>query len=298
MKKTSLFLLLSACGSVYAELPAVIDHSSYPPSAEPANVSNGTSMNSLYELMGRLEQLQAEVQQLTGKVDEQAYKIDELKKHQSTLYSDFDERLQGIENKANGVVGSAQPAGAGDVPLEEGNVALTPTTESVKDSASVITNKQVPETNSVAIASDNRIPKKKEEVPEVKVPEGEKQEYQQAYNELRNGHTKQSIEQFNAFLSKYPSGSYSNNAQYWLGEAHRVDQNNDAARKAFNDVIEKYPDGVKVPDALLRLGMLEMEQKNVAKAREFFVRVTTEFPKSSVAPIAVKKLLKLDEVKD
>jgi hypothetical protein len=70
---------LSACGSVYAELPAVIDHSSYPPSAEPANVSNGTSTNSLYELMGRLEQLQAEVQQLTGKVDEQAYKIDELK---------------------------------------------------------------------------------------------------------------------------------------------------------------------------------------------------------------------------
>jgi hypothetical protein len=54
--------------------------------------------------MGRLEQLQAEVQQLTGKVDEQAYKIDELKKHQSTLYSDFDERLQGIENKTNGVV--------------------------------------------------------------------------------------------------------------------------------------------------------------------------------------------------
>ena len=83
-----------------------------------------------------------------------------------------------------------------------------------------------------------------------------------------------------------------------MGEAHRVDQNNDAARKAFNDVIEKYPDGVKVPDALLRLGMLEMEQKNVAKAREFFVRVTTEFPKSSVAPIAAKKLLKLDEVKD
>jgi len=52
--------------------------------------------------MGRLEQLQAEVQKLTGKVDEQAYRIDELKKHQSTMYSDFDERLQNIENKANG----------------------------------------------------------------------------------------------------------------------------------------------------------------------------------------------------
>jgi hypothetical protein len=77
------------------------------------------------------------------------------------LYSDFDERLQGIENKTNGVVSSDQPASARDVPLEEGSVALTPTTEPVKESASVITNKQVPETNSLEIASDNRIPKKK-----------------------------------------------------------------------------------------------------------------------------------------
>ena len=68
--------------------------------------------------------------------------------------------------------------------------------------------------------------------------------------------------------------------------------------KAFNDVIEKYPDGSKVPDALLRLGMLEMEQKNVEKAREYFTRVTTEYPKSTVATIAVKKLLKLDEIKN
>lgn len=292
MKKISLFLLLSACGPVYAELPAVIDHSSYPPSAEPANVSNGTSTNSLYELMGRLEQLQAEVQQLTGKVDEQAYKIDELKKHQSTLYSDFDERLQGIENKANGVVGGTQTESGDKATGGEGNASVStvePAKEPTADSA--------PETVAAEVVSDNGTPKQKE-VAAVQATGGEKQEYQQAYNELRNGHTKQSIEQFNTFLSKYPSGTYSNNAQYWLGEAHRVDQNNDAARKAFNDVIEKYPDGAKVPDALLRLGMLEMEQKNVAKAREYFMRVTTEFPKSSVAPIAAKKLLKLDEVKN
>ena len=83
MKKTSLALLLSVCSSVYAELPVVIDHSSYPPSATPVNPANSPSSNTLYELMGRLEQMQAEVQQLTGKVDEQAYRIDELKKHQN-----------------------------------------------------------------------------------------------------------------------------------------------------------------------------------------------------------------------
>ena len=52
--------------------------------------------------MGRLEQMQVEVQQLTGKVEEQAYHIIELKKRQKTMYSDFDDRLQGIETKATG----------------------------------------------------------------------------------------------------------------------------------------------------------------------------------------------------
>ena len=89
-----------------------------------------------------------------------------------------------------------------------------------------------------------------------------------------------------------------NNAQYWLGEAYRVDQDNVAAINAFNDVIVKYPGGVKVPDALLRLGMMELDQKNTAKAREYFTRITTDYPKSTVAPLAAKKLQKIDEVKN
>ena len=83
-----------------------------------------------------------------------------------------------------------------------------------------------------------------------------------------------------------------------MGEAYRVKQDNDAARKAFNGVIEKYPNGAKVPDALLKLGYLEIEQKNPAKAREYLTRITTEYPKSPAALLAEKKLLKLDEVKN
>ncbi len=132
----------------------------------------------------------------------------------------------------------------------------------------------------------------------IQVSGTEKQEYQQAYNELRNGHTNESIEQFKAYLEKYPTGGYANNAQYWLGEAYRVNQDNDAARKAFNDVLEKYPDGAKVPDALLKLGYIEIDQKNMTKAREYLTRVTTDYPKSPAALLAAKKLLKLDEVKN
>ena len=297
MKKTSLVMLLSACSSVYAELPPVIDHSSYPPSsAAPVNPANSPSTNTLYELMGRLEQMQAEVQQLTGKVDEQAYRIDELKKHQTKMYSDFDERLQGIENKANGtdqsiVESPSETVDTGDAAAKESE-SSAPESVPANDATPVDKSESAPADK----PEDIQAPKPKPDTAQVSGPE--KQEYQQAYNELRNGHTNQSIEQFNAYLGKYPTGVYANNAQYWLGEAHRVNQDNDAARKAFNDVIEKYPEGAKVPDALLKLGYIEMEQKNAAKAREYLTRVTTDYPKSPAALLAAKKLLKLDEIKN
>jgi tol-pal system protein YbgF len=297
MKKTSLVMLLSACSSVYAELPPVIDHSSYPPSsAAPVNSANSPSTNTLYELMGRLEQMQAEIQQLTGKVDEQGYRIDELKKHQTKMYSDFDERLQGIENKANGtdqsiVESPSETVDTGDAAAKESESAA-PESVPANDTTPVDKSESAPADK----PEDIQAPKPKPDTAQVSGPE--KQEYQQAYNELRNGHTNESIKQFNAYLDKYPTGVYANNAQYWLGEAHRVNQDNDAARKAFNNVIEKYPEGAKVPDALLKLGYIEMEQKNAAKAREYLTRVTTDYPKSPAALLAAKKLLKLDEIKN
>ena len=289
MKKTSLVLLLSACSSVYAELPAVIDHSSYPPSAAPTNSVNASSSTTLYELMGRLDQLQAEVQQLTGKVDEQAYRIEELKKHQSTMYSDFDERLQSMESKASGVA-AASPVEA----VGTGGVAAKAVESPAPTTPAAVPTPPVQE----SAPADKPALAPKPQADAVPVPAPEKQAYYQAYDELRNGHTNQSIEQFNAYLSKYPTGIYANNAQYWLGEAYRVSQDNSAAHKAFNDVIEKYPDSAKVPDAILKLGYIEVELKNLAKAREYLTRVTTDYPKSPAAALAAKKLLKLDEVKN
>lgn len=305
MKKISLALLLFACSSVYAELPVVIDHSSYPPSAAPVNPANSPSTNTLYEVMGRLEQLQAEVQQLTGKVDEQAYRIDELKKHQSTMYSDFDERLQGIENKASGADQSvaenpAEPAGSGDAETQGAEspasaLESAPAHQSAPADKTATTNEPAPKDEAAPVAKQVPKPKPDDAVQSSGV---EKQEYQQAYDELRKGHTDQSIAQFNAYLSKYPTGDYANYAQYWLGEAYRVNKDNNAARKAFNDVIEKYPNGAKVPDAILKLGYIEVEQKNLAKAREYLTRVIAEYPNTPAALLATKKLLKLDEIKN
>ena len=291
--RLAIFLLayISVCAESYA-LPAVVDNSAYPAtSAGPANLPPSPSTNSLFELMGRLEQLQAEVQQLTGKVEEQANTIAELKKQQSTMYSDFDERVQGLENKVDGTGQPTpeipqEPAASGE---SETNQADTPKTEAPTTSE--------PATD--AGSAQQPVPAEKAPAPKadvVPVSDAEKQEYQQAYNELRLGHTNESISAFNAYLEKYPTGGYANNAQYWLGEAYRVNQDDDSARKAFNAVIEKYPNSAKVPDAILKLGYIEMDQKNSVKAREYLTRVTTDFPNTAAARLATKKLLLLDAV--
>jgi tol-pal system protein YbgF len=291
--KARLVILLFACSSACSEswaLPEVIDNSVYPPSAVPANPPSSPSTTTLIEMMARMEQLQAEVQQLTGKVEEQAYLISELKKHQSTMYSDFDERLRNIETKGED---TSQPA------IEPPPEAIVP--GDAKSEAEQSVDDTAPATP--APASTPSTPSESAPAPAPKpeaapISDIEKQEYQQAYNALRKGHTTESITAFNAYLSKYPTGGYANNAQYWLGEAYRVNKDNASARKAFNDVIEKYPDSAKVPDALLKLGYIEFDEKNSAKAREYLTRVNNEFPNTPAARLAAKKLLLLDYIQN
>jgi len=283
--KARLITLLCVCSAVHAEsLPPVVDNSMYP--AGEVSAAKPSPTNALYEMMGRLEQLQGEVQQLTGRLEEQANLIAEMKKSQSTMYSDFDERMQRLEKKTDGVKSST----AETPPVQEGSVGTEAKVTEPPVAAPVASPevKQPPVQKQAAVQASG----------EASAPVGdEKQQYQQAYEALRNGHNAQAIAEFNALLGKNPKGEYANNAQYWLGEAYRVNQDIDSARKAFSSVIENYPGSSKVPDALLKLGTIEVEQKNPVKAREYLTRVTVDFPSSTAARLAAKKLLLLDDVK-
>jgi len=289
--KVRLILLLCFCSAVHAEsLPPVVDNSMYP--VGEASVVKPSPNNAVLEMMRRLEQLQAEVQQLTGKMEEQAYLIAEMKKSQSTMYSDFDERMQSLEKKTAGVKSAAGEGSA----MQEGSVepsakAVEPSVAAPASEAKQVTaqKQEVVQATGEASAPAN--------APRLPPVGDEKQQYQQAYEALRNGHNAQAIAEFNAMLGKNPQGEYANNAQYWLGEAYRVNQDMDLARKAFNNVIEKYPSSSKVPDALLKLGTIEIEQRNTVKAREYLTRVTMDFPSSTAARLAAKKLLLLDDAK-
>lgn len=264
MKKLPAFLLCCVSSLALADsLAPVIDNSNYPVGAPAQVPAVSAPMNSTFELMSRLDEAQAEIQQLHGQLEEQAYLIAELKKKQSAMYADFDDRLQQIENKLNG----AKPAA-----VETPDAAPSDSAPPAKPAAS-----QAPAASAASVSTDEK-----------------KQPYQQAFEALRNGQVAQAIEQFNTLLDQDPKNIYANNAQFWLGKAYRISKDSASAKKAFNTLLEKYPSSQKVPEALVELGAIETEQKNPTKAKEYLTRVITDFPTSKSAELAAKKLQQIN----
>lgn len=267
--KLRLLLLLSIHSSVYAQgmpLPPVNDNAAYP--AAVANAPKPSAASTLYEILGRLEQLQVEVQQLRGQVEEQAYTITDLKKRQNTIYSDLDQRLQAIESAGS--------------PVPQASTELAPDAASSPPPQPVVQQPQ-PQPSSPAPAPVKPV-----------TAESEKQRYQKAYETLKNGHYTNAIAEFKRFLNDYPGGEFSDNAQYWLGEAYKVNREISLSREAFNKLIANYPNSPKVRDGMLKLGYIELEQNNIAKAREYFTRITSTYPGTTAAHLAEKKLQQLN----
>ncbi|MGR8953280.1 MAG: tol-pal system protein YbgF [Gammaproteobacteria bacterium] len=274
------------------------------PIPQSPNLQAAAPSKTLYELMSRIDQLQSEVRELTGKVEEQSYQNAELKKRLSTMYSDFDERMQNLENKVSGGSPAAENP-AGETPGESGQPAdldnLQPSGEAQPQEENQAAEEPfAQQPDDAAGGQSGQVPSANQQpatppAPSEPAAVSSDQEYKQAYDDLRNGRTSQSIEAFKAYLAKNPSGPLSGNAQYWLGEAYRVNQDFNSARTAFGKVLESYPDSPKVPDALLKLGYVEIDLNDKAKAREYLNRVTSEYPNTNAARMAAKKLQTLSE---
>jgi tol-pal system protein YbgF len=300
---------VSACAE---NLPPVNNTGVYPSQAVKPPTPM-PSINTLNQMMNRMEQMQKEIQQLTGKVEDQVFLIAELKKQQKTQYTDFDERLQALENK-----GSTPPVDAGAITPDASAVtppidAAIPATDAAPSDPALVTDAAAGAAAATAVTPDVVVPATEATpVPDpapqaapkspsadaaISATEEEKQEYKQAYNQLSIGKTDEAITSFDAYLLKYPGGGYASNVQYWLGEAYRVKQDANAAKAAFNKVIDVYPTSPKVPDALLKLGYIEIEQNNTVKARDYLTRISTDYPNSNAAYLASKKLATLADVK-
>jgi tol-pal system protein YbgF len=271
MARTVLFVALAA--AVTAALPAAADTQGAPVvtitpqgAAAPSLDARVTKLErvvegqALADLMMRIQRLQEDVQKLRGDLEVQSNDLDGIKQRQRDLYLDIDRRLRQLEVASSSTV-QAAPAAASPP-------AAVPVMPSFGPSA-------VP----AAAAPPN--------------PEQEQAAYQKAFNYLKDGHYDDAIAAFRDMLATYPGGNLSDNAQYWLGEAHFAARRFREARDEFSKVINNYPQSSKVPDAMLKLGFSYYELADWGKARDTLEQLKGRYPQSTAAQLADKRLQKM-----
>lgn len=114
--------------------------------------------------------------------------------------------------------------------------------------------------------------------------------YQRAFDLLRDGRYEESATAFDQFLTVFPSSPLADNAQYWLAETYYVQRQFTTALPAFQEVVDQYPESAKLPDALLKIGFCNYELQQWGEAQDALQRVARDFPATTAARLATQRL--------
>lgn len=117
--------------------------------------------------------------------------------------------------------------------------------------------------------------------------------YSQAFDALKAGSYSVAISGFQGFLKQYPSSTLAPNAEYWLGEAHYVNQQFSAAEVDFQTVLDNWPSSSKAPDAMLDLANTQLAQGKTSKGRATLHKVISQYSGTDAATRAQKRLTQL-----
>lgn len=105
--------------------------------------------------------------------------------------------------------------------------------------------------------------------------------YRQAYELLVRADYPAAETAFRDFIRRYPNGTLTDNAYYWLGESHYVREQYAEAAAEFARGFRSAPDKQKAPDILLKLGLSLIALGKNDDACEAFRRLGLDFPDAS-----------------
>jgi tol-pal system protein YbgF len=120
----------------------------------------------------------------------------------------------------------------------------------------------------------------------------QQQEYDAAFELMKQGLYDRAVKAFRAFLAKYPDSGLADNAQYWIAEGNYVLRNYKLALEEFTKVVNA-PQSPKAPDALLKIGYVHYELGAYDKARKTLGEVQERYPGTGVARLAAVRLDKM-----
>ena len=231
----------------------------------------------LVKLFEEVESLGVEIRGLRGQLEMQAHTINQLKERQRDLYLDVDQRLQRVESAAPAQAAASspqQPPAAPAAPAGSAAASLPADTPSAAPQPSPAAGTAGADAATTAGVD----------------PFAEQQAYQGAFELLKTGDYEEAAAAFQQFITTYPTGSYADNAQYWLGETHYITRRFDLALQEFQRLVSTYPGSQKLTGALLKIGYTHNELGNKAEAERVLTDLRSRYPESAAAKLALKKL--------
>ncbi len=286
-------------------------------------------INTLSNIVLRLDSLQQEIQELRGDIEIQNHTMESLRKRQLDFYNDMDQRISRITGEApagqpadtiGGMVPPAtaqatntvQPQAQAPEPAGEPNWESSPISDGANQPATGGAQTQTGGSNLPPVIRPSAASTGSSEpmdspgqlqattvsvAPRSAAPyheaEGEKSSYQQAFNLLMDRKYDNAKQSFQTFLVKYPNSRLADNAQYWLAEANYVTRDFDVAQTEFTKVIKIHPGSPKVSDALLKIGYIQYEKKQWAAAKDTLSVVMNRYPNTTASQLAKKRLDKM-----
>ena len=246
------------------------------------------------EMIYRVQALLEEVRDLRGQVESQGRELENLRRKQRDQYLDIDRRLQSLENGGeresaeaaprteDSTAGRAQPDRAPLVPVSDAGSRAADSVDDGPEVRAPLDEKAEVTPLAAPVAESTRSLDT--------VGEQEKNDYDRAFQALRETRYPEAAEAFSGFLQEYPDSPYASNALYWLAETYYVTRDFETAMEYFNELLDKYPDSGKQGDALLKIGFSNYELTNWSAARAALEQVRSQHPGTTLARLAESRL--------
>lgn len=267
-----------------------------------ARLEKRMSGQPLAEMSRDIDRMREDIRLLRGTVEELRNGLDRVRMQEKERYAALERRNADLESRllmlAPAVPGTAfPPVTDPNAPAPLPGVAGTPGVTPPTDPASVPGLNPDGSVAAVAPAAVAPAPPIVAAPPPPPPPDpmARQRDYERAFETLKAGKYTDAIAEFQTFVAKYPAGEFSDNAHYWLGEAHYVNRDFAAARESFRALVKDFPQSGKVADAQLKLAFIEYENQQYAKARSLLNEVVKQYPDTSVAKMAEKRLERMKQ---
>ena len=222
----------------------------------------------LFKLVEEMDSLATEVRELRGQAEALSHRIEQMEERQRQLYLDADQRLQRIESAAPAQAAGSSPQ-PGALPADPTTPTQTATPGQIP--AATAPTAQTPDATGVD-------------------PFAEQQAYQSAFDLLKSGRYDEAAGAFQQFIAEFPTGSYADNAQYWLGETFYITRRFEQAVQEFERLVSTHPTSQKLTHALLKIGYSHDELGNLKEAERVLSELIERHPQSAAAGLARKRL--------